>query len=123
MPQWLAATFASDCKPTGIAGNGLKQTPEVAMNLRNVTRAYWTIILMLLISGCENKPTKDELTQTLQHRVDAAYNHISEVRDRLNRLDNDNWQDVVSKMRESTQAAFVDIENAQYALKKLKEGQ
>ena len=78
---------------------------------------------MLLISGCQNKPTEDELTQTLQNRIDAAYDHISEAHDQLSRLNNDNWQDVVSKTRESTQAAFVDIQNAQYALKKLKEAQ
>jgi hypothetical protein len=93
------------------------------MKPRTVTRAWWATILMLLISGCQNKPTEDELTQTLQNRIDAAYNHVSEARDQQNRLDNDNWQDVVSKTRESAQAAFVDIENAQYALKKLKEAQ
>ncbi|WP_341312032.1 hypothetical protein WN982_10925 [Paraburkholderia sp. IMGN_8] len=93
------------------------------MNLRNVTSACWAMTFMLLVSGCQNKPTEDELTQALQDRIDAAYSHISEARDQLNRLDNDNWQDVVSKTRESTQAAFVDIENAQYALKKLKDAQ
>lgn len=93
------------------------------MNLRNVTRACWTMTFMLLVSGCQNKRTEDELTQALQDRIDAAYSHISEARDQLSRLDNDNWQDVVSKTRESTQAAFVDIENAQYELKKLKDAQ
>jgi hypothetical protein len=97
------------------------QTPGAIMDLRNVTRACCAATLMLLVSGCQNKPTEDELTQTLQDRIDAAYSHISEARDQLDRLDNANWQDVVSKTRESTQAAFVDIENAQYALKKLKE--
>ncbi|WP_129561759.1 hypothetical protein [Paraburkholderia dokdonensis] len=48
--------------------------------------------------------------------------NISQARDQLNRND-DNLQDVVSKARESTQAAFVDVENAQFALKKLKEAQ
>lgn len=91
------------------------------MNRQNVTRACLAAILALPISGCENKPSDAELTQTLQDRIDAAYGHISQARDQLKRLDSDNWQDVVSKTRESTQAAFVDIENAQYALKKLKE--
>jgi hypothetical protein len=77
---------------------------------------------MLLVSGCQ-KPTEDELTQALQDRIDAAYSHISQARDQLRRLDSDNWQDVVSKTRESTHAAFVDIENAQYALKQLKDSQ
>lgn len=51
------------------------------MKLRNVTRACRATILVLLISGCQNKPTEDELTQTLQNRIDAAYAHISEARD------------------------------------------
>jgi outer membrane murein-binding lipoprotein Lpp len=93
------------------------------MNLLKVTRACWAMTLMLLVSGCQSKPTEDELTQALQDRIDAAYSHVSEARDQLSRLDNDNWQDAVSKTRESTQAAFVDIENAQYALKKLKDAQ
>lgn len=93
------------------------------MNLRNVSRVCWAITFMLLLSGCQNKPTEDELTQALQDRIDAASGHISEARDQLTRLDNDNWQDVVSKSCKSTQAAFVDIENAQYALKKLKDAQ
>ncbi|MEM5404115.1 hypothetical protein [Paraburkholderia unamae] len=91
------------------------------MNRQNVTRACLAAILVFLIAGCQDKPTQAELTQTLQDRIDAAYSHISQARDQLNQLDRNNWQDVVSKTRESTQAAFVDIENAQYALKKLKE--
>ena len=93
------------------------------VRLRNVTRACWTMMLTLLISGCQNRPTEDELTQTLQDRIDTAYSHISEARDQLNRLDSSNWQDAVSEARGSTQAAFVDIQNAQYALKKLKGAQ
>lgn len=91
------------------------------MQSRNLIVARWTAILIVLISACQDKPTEDELTQTLQDRIDAAYNDISVARDQLNRLNNDNWQDVVSKTRDATQAAFVDIENAQYALQKLKE--
>ncbi|RAR51461.1 hypothetical protein C7401_1371 [Paraburkholderia unamae] len=91
------------------------------MSRQSIIQPCLAAALMLLISGCENKPTEAELTQTLQDRIDAAYSDINAARDQLNRLDSDNWQDVVAKTRDSTQAAFVDIENAQYALKKLKE--
>ncbi len=95
-------------------------TPASATVLRSLIEGCFAITITLGISGCGNKPPAEELTQTLQDRIDAAYSDIGEARDQLNRLDKGNWQDAVSKARKSTQAAFIDIENAQYALKQLK---
>lgn len=98
-------------------------TPVSAILPRSLVAGCCAIAIALGVSGCDRKPTAEELTETLQNRVDAAYSDIGQARDQLNRLDEDNWQDAVSKARNSTQAAFVDIENAQYALKQLKGGQ
>lgn len=97
--------------------------PTSATLLRSLFDCCCAIAIVLGISGCNNKPTAEELTQTLQSRIDAAYTDIDQARVQLNRLDGNNWQDMVSKARASTQAAFVDIENAQYALKQLKAAQ
>lgn len=92
------------------------------MNLRDVTGSFFATALVILLPGCQGKPSEDQL-QLLQNRVDDAYVHVSEAREQLARLNSENRQDGLSKAREATEAAFVDVQNAQYALKKMREAQ